>query len=149
MSIQLRTASSGDLALVHAIRRDAILGIATGMARREAQAWADKRSPEFYAERLAAGYVVIAGFRGDDIGWGSSADDRITGLYVRSSLAGRGVGRALLFELEACIRKRGHAYARLDSSPNAVGFYVRLGYVQAGLPGGDGAVPMKKNLLAG
>lgn len=40
---------------------------------------ADRRSPEFFADRLAASHVVIASVEDDDIGWGSSADAWIIG----------------------------------------------------------------------
>ncbi len=148
MSITLRTASLDDLGVIHAIRRDAILGVPSETGLRDRQAWADRRSPEFYAGRLAAGHVVIASSDGDDIGWGSSADEWITGLYVRSSWSRGGVGRTIMSRLETEIVKRGHACARLESSPNAVGFYITLGYAPVGLPDEDGAVPMMKLLRA-
>lgn len=49
-----------------------------------------------------------------------------------------------MWTLEADIVKRGHEYATLDSSPNAVGFYINLGYVSMGPPNDDGALPMRK-----
>ncbi len=61
MSVTIREASSDDLDIIHDIRRDAILGIESddfGVVER--QAWADRRSPEFFAERVAAGDVVLA-----------------------------------------------------------------------------------------
>jgi len=146
VSIKLRTASLDDLGIIHAIRRDAILGVPSETGLSDRQTWADRRSPEFYADRLAAGNVVIASSEGDDIGWGSSSDAWITGLYVRSSWSRIGVGRTIMSRLETEIVKRGHACARLESSPNAVGFYTKLGYAPVGLPDGDGAVPMKKRL---
>jgi Acetyltransferase (GNAT) domain len=63
-----------------------------------------------------------------------------------SSSGRTGVGRAIMSTLESAIVKRGHESATLDSSPNAVGFYVKLGYAPVGPPDGDGAVPMKKVL---
>jgi hypothetical protein len=48
--------------------------------------------------------------------------------------------------LESDIVKRGHECATLDSSPNAVGFYVKLGYTPLGPLNDDGAVPMRKAL---
>ena len=48
--------------------------------------------------------------------------------------------------LETEIVKRWHMFARLESSPNTVGFYTKLGYAPVGPPGGDGAIPMKKRL---
>ena len=146
MSITLRTARLDDLGIIHAIRRDAILGVPSETGLRARQTWADRRSPEFYADRLAAGNVVLASAEGDDIGWGSTADAWITGLYVRASWSRSGVGRTIMSRLETAIVKRGYACARLASSPNAVGFYTKLGYAPVGLPDGDGAVPMKKRL---
>ena len=146
MRIALRPACLGDLDLLHAIRRDAILGVAAEMDLRERQTWADRRSPTFFADRVAAGHVVIASVDGDDIGWGSHADAWVTGLYVRPSGSRRGVGRTLMSRLEREIAERGHTCVRLASSPNAVGFYTTLGYGPAGLPDDEGAVPMKKRL---
>ena len=146
MSIKLRTASLDDLGIIHAIRRDAILGVPSETGLSDRQTWADRRSPEFFADRVAAGNVVIASSKGDDIGWGSSADAWITGLYVRTSWSRRGVGRTIMSSLETEIVQRGHTCARLESSPNAVGFYTTLRYAPVGLPDGEGAVPMKKRL---
>jgi hypothetical protein len=84
MSIELRPATLDDLAIIHAIRRDAILGI---------------------------------------------PDE---------------AGRLIMARLETEIGKRGYGYARLESSPNAAGFYSSLGYVPVGPPDDDGAVPMEK-----
>ena len=142
----LRTARLDELGTIHALRRAAILGVPSETGLRERQAWADKRSPEFFADRLAAGTVVIARWEDEALGWGSSADEWITGLYIAPSWSRRGVGRTLMARLEAAIVMRRHACARLEASPTAVGFYTKLGYVPVGLPDGDGAVPMKKRL---
>ena len=71
---------------------------------------------------------------------------RCSGVYVRSSLGRTGVGRAIMSRLESDIVKRGHECATLDSSPNAVGFYIKLGYALVGLPDNAGALPMRKTL---
>jgi GNAT superfamily N-acetyltransferase len=146
MNLTLRAARLEDLGIIHAIRRDAILGVPSETGWSDRQTWADRRSPEFFADRVAAGHVVIASAEGDDIGWGSSAEAWITGLYVRSSWRRRGVGRTLMSRLETEMVQRGHTCAKLASSPNAIGFYTMLGYAPVGLPDGDGAVPMKKRL---
>src|SRR5688572_30375623 len=127
MCITLRTATLDDLGSIHAIRRDAILGVPSGPRLRDGQAWADQRSPAFYADRLAAGTVVIARSAGTDIGWGSRADASITGLYVRAAWSRTGVGRTIMTSLETEIVKQGYSCASLESSPNAVGFYIKLG----------------------
>jgi GNAT superfamily N-acetyltransferase len=147
--IHLRTAALDDLGIIHAIRRDAILGVPHETDRSDRQTWADMRSPEYFADRVAAGHVVIANSDGDDMGWGSSSDQWITGLYIHPLWSHSGVGRTLMSRLETEIVKRGRACARLASSPNAVGFYAKLGNVVVGVPDSDGAVPMQKRLSTG
>ena len=146
MRITLHTARLSDLDLIHAIRRDAILGVPAGADLRDRQAWADSRSPSFYADRLVAGQVVLARVAGEAIGWGSSADALVTGLYIRSAWSRRGIGRTLMARLETAIAQQGHVWAHLAASPNAVGFYTKLGYAPRGLADGAGAVPMTKRL---
>ena len=147
MSVTIRKASSADVGIIHDIRRDAILGIESddfGIVERHA--WADRRSPEFFARRVAAGEVVLAVSGSSGLGWGSSSGNYISGVYVRSSSGRAGVGRALMSRLEADMVKRGHESATLDSSPHAVGFYIKLGYASVGPPDDDGALPMRKVL---
>ena len=146
MRITLCTARPSDLDLIHAIRRDAILGVPAGAGLPDRQAWADSRSPSYYTDRLAAGQVVLARVAGEVIGWGSSAEAWITGLYVRAAWSRRGIGRTFMAHLETAIAQRGHACAHLAASPNAVGFYTKLGYAPRGLADGAGAVPMTKRL---
>jgi len=147
MSMTIRRARPADLGIIHDIRRDAILGIEPDdFGGVERTAWADRRSPEFFAERVAAGEVVLAVSGSRGLGWGSSSGHHISGVYVRSSSGRMGIGRAIVSRLEADIVKRGHEYATLDSSPNAVRFYIELGYASVGPPDGDGALPMRKAL---
>jgi GNAT superfamily N-acetyltransferase len=146
MNLTLRRASLEDLGIIHAIRRDAILGIQFEVSRSAVHAWADKRSPEFFADRVAESHVFIASSEDEDVAWGSSSEEWITGLYVRSSWSRRGIGRALIARLETEIFQRGHICVKLGSSPNAINFYTILGYLPVGLLDGDGAVPMEKRL---
>lgn len=147
MSVTIREASSGDLGVIHDIRRDAILGIESDdLGAIDRQAWADRRSAEFFAERVGAGEVVLAVSGSRALGWGSSSGDCITAVYVRSSSTRMGVGRAVMGSLETDIENRGHECVTLEASPNAVGFYTKLGYTSVGRPGDDGAVPMRKAL---
>src|SRR5437667_8025158 len=83
MSVTIRKASSDDLGIIHDIRRDAILGISDDFGVIERQAWADRRSPEFFAERVAAGDVVLAVSGSSGLGWGGSSGDYISGIYIR------------------------------------------------------------------
>lgn len=60
MRIKLRTAGLDDLTSIYAIRRDSILGVPSEASLSDRQAWADKRSPNYYQDRITAGHVVIA-----------------------------------------------------------------------------------------
>ena len=146
MRIKLRTAGLDDLTSIYAIRRDSILGVPSKASLIDRQAWVDKRSPNYYQDRITAGHVVIASFEEGNIGWGSSSDDCITGLYVCSSWCRRGIGRIIMDSLEIEILRRGYTCARLESSSDAIGFYTKLGYESVGFPDDDRAVPMKKRL---
>ena len=82
MSVTIRKARSADLGIIYDIRRDAILGIDSGdFGVIERQAWADRRSPEFFAGRVATGDVVLAVSGSHGLGWGSSSGDYISGVY--------------------------------------------------------------------
>ncbi|MDP2119696.1 MAG: GNAT family N-acetyltransferase [Hoeflea sp.] len=77
--------------------------------------------------------ILVAEWDGDLAGWGSceKADDFITDLWVHPAFQGRGIGTALLDDLEAAIRQRGHAAARLDTHARNLGairLFKRQGY---------------------
>jgi GNAT superfamily N-acetyltransferase len=148
MQITLRTAALEDLDKIYTIRRDAILGIRSHTDVGALQVWAEMRRPDYFADRIAQGQVVVANAASDDTGWGSSAEEWITGLYVRSAWSGRGVGRTIMAMLESAIAQRGYTCAKLAASPNAIGFYGKLAYIIAGRPDAEGAVPMRKSFQA-
>ena len=104
MSVTIRKASSDDLGIIHDIRRDAILGISDDFGVIERQAWADRRPPEFFAERVAAGDVVLAVSGSSGLGWGSSSGDYISGCL--HSLVIRSHGSWQCHHVEAGIRHR-------------------------------------------
>lgn len=150
MNIAFRLADMDDLATIHEIRRDAILGSAlVGLSLAERQAWADRRSPDFFAPRVAEESLVIVEESGKPIAWGSSVENKITGIYVRSSYQRTGVGRKLMAKLELDIARRGHTIATLGSSPNAAMFYTKLGYVEVTPSNKEVAIPMEKDLIGG
>ena len=141
-----RLATLNDLEAIHDIRRDSILGIKSEcFSPSELQAWAGRRSPEYFAPRVAEGAIVLVVTEAGPIAWGSSAADKITGVYVRPSTWRAGVGRSLMTRLEADIVGRGYREVKLSASANAVGFYAKMGYV-GGEPSADGkTVVMKKS----
>ena len=68
----------------------------------------------------------------DDVIVGSAAivpkKEELRACYVSPEVAGRGVGRALIAELERTARRIGLARLQLDSSLTAHPFYASLGY---------------------
>lgn len=60
----------------------------------------------------------------------ADADDHaeLEDFFVAPEAQGQGVGRALMDELQAECRSRGHARIEVDADPNAEATYARLGF---------------------
>ena len=59
MDFALRLAPTNDLAIIHAIRRAAILGIApVEFTLEQLQTWAERRSPEYFAPMVEQRLLV-------------------------------------------------------------------------------------------
>lgn len=108
-------------------------------------AWVATSTPKAYRAVIEeAGCVTLVAEHGEGIvGFGviRTTGQRIRALYVHPECAGSGVGTALLRALEEVARQSGLDRLHLDASLNAVGFYARAGYQEAGrltypLPGG-------------
>ena len=142
-----RRAEKSDEEALARIRRSAILELTAPVASaEEARQWADRPGPERIAAAIQAHEVWIATEGDEPIGWIEIDDDRVAGLYVSPPFARTGVGSHLLRFAEEAIRRAGHASSRLEASENALGFYLRRGYVHDGARLGDGSYPLKKNL---
>lgn len=77
--------------------------------------------------------ITVAEWDGEAAGWGACehAEDEITDLWVLPSHQGRGIGSALLFELEEQVRARGYHHARIATharNTGAIRLYKALGY---------------------
>jgi GNAT superfamily N-acetyltransferase len=89
---------------------------------------------------------VWVAVEGAAIGWIEVDRDRVAALYVSPSCSRRGVGSALLTFAETSIRNSGYTIARLESSQNALDYYLRRGYLRCGPADSDGAWPLRKDL---
>ena len=142
-----RVATLNDLEAIHDIRRDSILGIESEhFSPSELHAWAERRSPEFFAPRVEEGAIVLVVSDAGPIAWGSSAADKITGIYVRPSTWRAGVGCSLMARLEADIVGCGYRCVTLTASANAVGFYAKMGCV-GGDPSAHGKTVLMTKIL--
>ena len=129
MTTSLRPAHMADLDAIHRIRREAILGIVSEEYPADfLRVWADKRAVDYFAPRVSKGLVVLAEVGGVAVGWGSSEEGKVVGVYVHPSAGRSGIGRRLVARLEEDIAERGYTRAELAASLNAVAFYTRLGY---------------------
>lgn len=146
--IEIRCAVPADHEVLAGIRRRAILELAVpAMSPEEAERWAN-RSPADRALRAILEHDVWLAAEGETVGWVEVAADRVAALYVLPRCGRRGVGSRLLLEAETTIRNRGHAESHLEASPNAERFYLARGYRPSGPRTPDGALPMRKRLIA-
>jgi putative acetyltransferase len=146
--MQIRRAEAADEETLAQIRRNAILALAVpAMSAEQAQKWATRAATDRVARAIREHDVWIA-VDGTALGWVEVDRDRVAALYVSPSCSRRGVGSALLAHAEISIQSSGYAIARLESSQNALDFYLRRGYVRGGRPDVDGAYPLSKDLTA-
>ena len=146
--MRIRRAEAAEHAALAAIRRSAILALAVPkLSPEQAVQWADAMAADRIVRAIRDHEVWVA-VAADIVGWVEIAHDRIAALYVAPPYARRGVGAALMAHAEAAIRRAGCTTARLEASPNVLGFYLRRGYLHHGAPDHSGAYPMRKALSA-
>jgi GNAT superfamily N-acetyltransferase len=146
--IQIRRAEATDEEALARIRRSAILALAVpAMSMEQAEKWATRAAADRIARAIRDDDVWVA-VEGAAIGWVEVDRDRVAALYVSPSCSRRGVGSALLARAETSIRSSGYAMARLESSQNALDFYLRRGYIRCGPPDAEEAYPLRKDLAA-
>src|SRR5215510_14046010 len=117
------------------------------MSMEQAEKWAARAAADRIARAIQDHDVWVA-VEGAAIGWVEVDRDRVAALYVSPSSSRRGVGSVLLARAETSIRSSGYTTTRLESSPNALDFYFRRGYVRRGPPDAEGAYPLRKDLTA-
>jgi len=146
--MQIRRAEAADEEALASIRRRAILGLAVpAISMEQAEKWATPATADRIARAIREHDVWVA-VEGAAIGWVEVDQDHVAALYVSPSCSRRGVGSILLARAETYIRSSGYATARLESSQNALDFYLRRGYLRCGPLDSDGACPLSKDLVA-
>ena len=114
-------------------------------------AWLANKTPENLAVWISAsGTAAWGAYRGETmVGFALRAQATLALCYVVPEALHRGVGRALLQNIEAHAREAGLATLDLESTRTAEHFYRRHGYVQHGAVqtwAGLQAQPMRKVL---
>jgi putative acetyltransferase len=144
-SLQFRPAHRSDVTILHDIRVAAIRRLSvTHLSPCEAENWAGRGGIPRVQLAIANDEVWVALLDSAVVGWIHRSDNSIEGLYVSPQAARQGVGAALVRLAEGRIAQTGKQLVVLESSLNAVGFYVRLGYASTGSQSPSGAVPMHK-----
>jgi GNAT superfamily N-acetyltransferase len=150
--MDIRPAEATDEEALARIRRSAILALAVpatsaALSIEDAEAWAAQAPADRVARAIREHDVWVAVHEAV-IGWVEVDCDRVAALYVSPCCSRCGVGSALLAHAEINIQRCGYTAARLESSQNALAFYLRSGYAQCGPPDADGAWPLRKDLAA-
>jgi ribosomal protein S18 acetylase RimI-like enzyme len=148
-SLQFRPADRSDVTTLHDIRVAAIRHLSlTHLSQREADDWAGRGGIPRVERAITNDEVWVALLDPEVVGWIHRSVNSIAGLYVSPRAARQGVGTALVRLAESRIAQTGEKLIVLESSFNAVGFYVRLGYAPTGSQSSSGAVPMCKHHAA-
>jgi GNAT superfamily N-acetyltransferase len=85
-------------------------------------------TPAIIASRIANDTVLVGEICGRLCGTAGLNGDAVKGVFVAPDMHGRGVGGALLREIERLANRRNLDELRLQSSITAVGFYQRHGF---------------------
>ncbi len=161
MAITVRPMRPDDARTFLDIHSRAVRGLAAGHYSAEViDAWAIAAT-DGNAQRLLQNpddeIRLIAELDGESVGLGSlvAASSELRACYVVPEAARRGVGAALVREIESLARARGLAELQLTASINAEPFYLAMGYevverTERRLRSGPvmSAVKMRRRLLA-
>ena len=153
--ISIRQAALADVGIIHRIiERSIRIGCALDHLNRAQPVsdWIEQHNADRLCRWLADSrmYLNIALLQDKPVGVGmASADGDIALCHVQPEWFRRGVGRALIDDLEGWLRIRGVAHAHLCSTRTGEAFYRHLGYrdtAPSRLHKGLQTLPMSKPL---
>ncbi|MEZ5863210.1 MAG: GNAT family N-acetyltransferase [Geminicoccaceae bacterium] len=107
-------------------------------------------APERILELLATRDVLVACLADEIVGTASLEHSAVRTVFVAPEHQGRGLGSALMRELEVLCRTRGLTRQTVRSSITAEGFYTRLGFVAVRdqYVGAERTIIMERSLIA-
>jgi GNAT superfamily N-acetyltransferase len=145
--IQIRLADFSDVQVLFDIRRASIRQLSiTHLSTLAAETWATQCGVLRIESAIKNDEVWIASRDLQTVGWIHRATNSIEGLYVSPPAARQGVGAALMRFAEYHIAQDGHDHVILKSSYNAMGFYLRLGYIADHVQTSEQATAMRRQL---
>ncbi|WP_323191722.1 GNAT family N-acetyltransferase [Halostella sp. PRR32] len=138
--MNVREATPADAAAVNEVHLDSVDGLGpAAYDEKQVAAWGTSAGPDDYPVDAGDTRFVVAEVDGEVQGFGElafdpgeylepPADAEVKAVYVHPSVARRGVGLALLAELEDAARENDTETLGLYASKNAVPFYEARGY---------------------
>ena len=135
MCVSIRAMRSEDARRFHEIQRESVRGIASrDYPTAVIEAWAPLPISDEVVERFLSNrdgeMRLIAELDGQAVGIGAlvPGNSELRACYVVPGAARRGVGAAIVAEIERIAREHKLDYLRLESSLTAEPFYAALGY---------------------
>ncbi|WP_210394811.1 GNAT family N-acetyltransferase [Motiliproteus sediminis] len=103
--------------------------------QRQCEAWAPSTAmPDGWPERLAATTTWVAEAAGEPLGFASLERGGVVDLfYIHPGWQRRGVGSALMRQLEAEARQRDIGSLQLQASLSGLAFFERVGFMRRGM----------------
>jgi predicted N-acetyltransferase YhbS len=145
----VRKARFEDADAILAVRRDAIMGIASECGVDGASRWAGSAPASYAIDAIGTNDVFVVESESGIVGWVAFRANKVENLYVRKSAGRSRVGTVLMARAEAVIATSHSSEVVLDASPNAVAFYRKLGYFVVAGPKADTSLPMAKPIVRG
>ena len=155
MDVQIRVAQESDAAGACEVLRRSITECCTkdhGNDQTLLSPWLENKTPENLRQWIGApgSYGLVAEIQGEIVGVAMMLDSgEVTLCYLIPEVLHKGVGKALLGELESKGRALGLRELRLNSTKTAFDFYSRNGFKSSGAQSmwhGIGCYPMAKVL---
>lgn len=131
--MEIRSYTAADAPAILELFRETILTVNMGdYTQRQCEVWANSFSSiEVLNVRLNISFTVVAELDGDVVGFGNLNDQgEIDLLYTHKNFQGRGIGSALLKELESAAFLKKYEELSAEASITAMGFFLSKGYVE-------------------
>jgi GNAT superfamily N-acetyltransferase len=127
----VRRAVTADAALLCDLHKASVRALCAGTySTAQIELWLALRSADDYRRAMTSGEVMLAATYADRVvGFASTKGAALLALYVDPKL-GRGAGGSLLLAAEEQARGAGEPVLHLQSTPNAVAFYRKHGYMR-------------------
>ncbi len=129
--MHVREANKDDCEAIYKVHVSAINGLPRGVQGSEGvQEWLQTRKPSVYEQEMQSETFVVAEDNGEIVGWSALSIPKaeITNVFVDPAHHRRGIGAAMLAELEAVAQASGLTAVQLQATGTAIDFYLATGY---------------------